>query len=860
MNERGNFMKTKFIQKLGAVCLGAALTSSSLNISGGSTPMLSAGAADSDNYAKLLQYSLYFYDANMCGSDVESVGALSWRGNCHTSDEVPGGFHDAGDHAMFGLPQGYTAMTLGWTYYEYKEDFDSLGLTAHFKKISKHFTEFFKKSVKKNGNNVSSILYQKGNGDQDHAYWGPPEKQGSREMFWSDGGAADIAADYASALAFDYLNFGDTESLSLAKALYSYSTNSNRIDTPAANGFYSNKSCKDEQCFAAGVLYLATKEQNYLNDLKSKQEQYQGWIHGWENVALGAACLLGEATGDWSGATGWMNQKANGGGYMFLDKWGSARLNCAFQTTAMIADKFGKGNYAEFCKGQMNYLLGQNPANTCFVCGFASNSAKNAHHRAASGYSGYGEFNGSEGAYAAYSPNGHVLVGALVGGPSDAGGSYQDNMNDYVCNEVACDYNAALVGAAAGLYHKYKTGSTVTSIEGVKQVELGGGGNSNPPATTPSQTTQSTQTTTSTTTTPGGGSSSSDDVVLVVGKDVQQQTEKGDDDGMNNYVEFSPQGAKSVTMYFTVKSNDTEASGAFGTWNGEWVQKDFTSVTVPSSKQVSVDYTVPSNVGATIKGMVFWPHGDSVVIDKVVLHMGSGGGNNTTGTTATTKDNGGSTGGNDVVLTVGKDVQQQTEMGDDDEMNNYVEFSPQGAKSVTMYFTVKSSDTEASGAFGTWNGEWVQKDFTGVTVPSSKQVSVDYTVPSNVGATIKGMVFWPHGNSVVIDKVVLHMDGSSGTTQTTKTTTTTTTTTTTKTTTSTTTTSTTKPVQASLLGDTNCDGKITVSDAILASRMASSDTTVDVKEQGKINADVNQDNTINAADVSKILRKVAGLE
>ena len=40
------------------------------------------------NYAKLLQYSLYLYDANMCGPNVGSRSLLSWRGNCHTYDKT----------------------------------------------------------------------------------------------------------------------------------------------------------------------------------------------------------------------------------------------------------------------------------------------------------------------------------------------------------------------------------------------------------------------------------------------------------------------------------------------------------------------------------------------------------------------------------------------------------------------------------------------------------------------------------------------------------------------------------------------------------------------------------------------------
>ena len=43
------------------------------------------------NFAKALQYVLYFYDANKCGYDVDENGEpglkwLEWRGDCHTED------------------------------------------------------------------------------------------------------------------------------------------------------------------------------------------------------------------------------------------------------------------------------------------------------------------------------------------------------------------------------------------------------------------------------------------------------------------------------------------------------------------------------------------------------------------------------------------------------------------------------------------------------------------------------------------------------------------------------------------------------------------------------------------------------
>ena len=96
-------MSKHLMKRIGAVCTSAAMSLSALIATSTVTP-LSASAAENNNYARLLQYSLYLYDANMCG-DV-SKSAIEWRGNCHMQDEVPGGYHDAGDHVMFALPQG----------------------------------------------------------------------------------------------------------------------------------------------------------------------------------------------------------------------------------------------------------------------------------------------------------------------------------------------------------------------------------------------------------------------------------------------------------------------------------------------------------------------------------------------------------------------------------------------------------------------------------------------------------------------------------------------------------------------------------------------------------------------------------
>ena len=362
-----------------AIAAVAALT---LTVSGlGQTGAVFGGntvkAADTDNYAKLLQASLFFYDANMCGKNVESKSLMKWRGNCHTNDEVDGGFHDAGDHAMFGLPQGYAASTLGWSYYEFKEAFDGLGVTAHYKTINDYFADFFRKATVLSGDSVSKICIQKGLGDTDHAYWGAPEKQGDRGgCDWRSNGSGEIAAEYAAALAVSYVNFGNKEDLKYAKALYNYAKANPSCSNGDCTGFYKSDSFNDDLAWAAGWLYIATKDGGYKNDCQANQKKI-GWVHSWNNVEMGAACLAAEiGVGSWDAVTGYLGGQCSGSGYLCMSEWGSARYNCAMQLAALVCTKHNAGNYTNWCQGQMTYILGQNPKNTCFVTGFASNSAK----------------------------------------------------------------------------------------------------------------------------------------------------------------------------------------------------------------------------------------------------------------------------------------------------------------------------------------------------------------------------------------------------------------------------------------------------------------------------------------------------
>ena len=623
--------------RISAVVTSAVMSVGSLCAMGG-TP--SASAADA-NYARLLQYSLYFYDANMCG-DMTGCG-LSWRGNCHMSDDVVGGFHDAGDHAMFGQPQGYTASTLGWAYYEFSDAFIATGQADHLKFITDRFCKFFRDCTEMNGNTVSRVLIEKGEGNIDHAYWGPPEQQGSRgRMLWTTGGAANVTAEYAASLAVNYLNFKNPDDLKYAEALYDFSLKDTGYYTAAGGGdtFYEAKwtGSTDEINWAAGWLYLATKNDKYLTRLKSAGQSYSN--HSWESVQLGAGMLKGIITGDW-GSAGFLDN-FRGDNYCFLEnwEWGSARQNCTAQFCTLVAANHNKGG-SDWAKGQMDYILGKKGVGSaparCFVVGFDSTSPVNVHHRAASGYTSYDDM-GNNTAAKQGSP---VLVGALAGGPGDANGTYSDSLKDYKCNEVALDYNAGFVGAAAGLYHFYKSGTIDNNIVGVTKI-YSSSSVQQPDQTTPQQPDQTDapkQTDAPTQTDAPEVSKSGDTYTIKVNQAIDYDKLPENDKMIGfKYADFgltstSKEKIKQVKVNISSNNNIGKWEGAFGSSTKDanadpqyWTQTKDMSQNISGNKGTIV-WDVPSatadiiqyGYGGEVKFGVWWIDCKQFTIDSVEL-------------------------------------------------------------------------------------------------------------------------------------------------------------------------------------------------------------------------------------------------
>lgn len=509
MNWKGN-LKKKLTAVLSAGVLAVTGTVSAVS---GMTVTADTPDLQLDNYAKLLQYSLYFYDANMCGSAAEN-SAFSWRSACHTGDAVAGGFHDAGDAIKCGLTAGFTASTLGWMCYEYQDQFQETGTMEHYQLIMNEFCDFFKASTTLSGDEVSSFVYEMGDDGKDHGTWYAPEKMWDRdssETYSVTDGASNVAAQYAAALAQNYIISGREEDLTYATALYNFAAKYRKMTYDQST--YQDKDVQDDISWAAGWMYLATKQDDYLTENSKYTSSTNDWTkdYCYANASLGAAIINAEITGNWSYATSCIDSvvNANQNQYYVMNSWGSARHNTLMQTCALVVshhkEESGK-DYSEWAQKQMNYILGDNNANVCLVVGWNDVSATSPHHRAASNLtnsSDWHEYNSWDGDYA--STGGHILYGALCGGPTSSDfTTYNKTAKDATSNEVALDYQVGLVGAAAGLYAAYGTGSVVAEIGPevtvyASEVAAANGETPQPGTTTTEQTTTTTEETTTTT-------------------------------------------------------------------------------------------------------------------------------------------------------------------------------------------------------------------------------------------------------------------------------------------------------------------------------------------------------------------------
>ncbi|MGN1481552.1 glycoside hydrolase family 9 protein [Porcipelethomonas sp.] len=439
----------------------------------------SVSAESVPDYAEALQKSLYFYECQQAGP-LPDWNRVEWRDDSTMDDYITGGWYDAGDHVKFNLPMAYSATMIAWGLYQYPDGIEKCGEMTNYVNNLTFVLDYLAAC-----DLGDEVVYQVGNGQQDHTWWGPAElveygmKDNGNDVprpYYKGRQCSAAFGDMAAALAAGYCALqGRSDKtdyyLEHAKNIFEIADTERSDDeyqASDAQGFYSSTHFYDELFWAANWLYIATGEQKYLDKATSyipnlgkelgTNELKYSWGHCWDDVQHGGMVLYAQNTKDQT----YINQvkkqldywtydvKQLDGGLRWLTNWGCLRHATAEGFIAAVAcDTLPLGDtsaYKQFYEEQINYCLGDNPNSQSFVIGYGENAPLNAHHRTA-----HSSWNN---ALANPVNNRHILYGALVGGPTE-NGEYEDDRQNFINNEVACDYNAGFTGLLAKMVSEY---------------------------------------------------------------------------------------------------------------------------------------------------------------------------------------------------------------------------------------------------------------------------------------------------------------------------------------------------------------------------------------------------------------------
>ena len=432
-------------------------------------------------YGEALQKNFLFLEANRSGP-LPADNRLEWRSDATVNDgsdvgrDLNGGYFDAGDHIKFIQPMAFSSTMLAWGGADYKEAYARSGQLDELLEAVKWGTDWFLKAHEMDSSGNTERLWVQVGDKTDHYHWVPAEQiadKTARPSFSIDRSrpGSDAAAGTASALASAAVLFRGTddayadELVKNAEALYEFAETYRgkySDSVPQASPFYTSWSGDgDELALGGAWLYRATGNKEYLSKSENYFKDYIGnlgdWSYATDDHSYGAATLLAKESSDpyfkgqakrWidTWVDGGGNVKHTPGGFAHRAEWASVPLNLSASFAAEWYNDHVEANsrYSNFANEQVDYILGDNPADFSYVVGFGDNYAKRTHHRSSAGTAPLD---------ASSRENDHLLYGAVVGGPQYVNDfSHNDRRDDWVTNEVGTSYNAPFAGAAIQQY------------------------------------------------------------------------------------------------------------------------------------------------------------------------------------------------------------------------------------------------------------------------------------------------------------------------------------------------------------------------------------------------------------------------
>jgi endoglucanase len=445
-----------------------------------------------------------------CGSDVSITygGNVFQHAACHLNDaytdyidsthtqnDATGGWHDAGDYNKYVVNAGVTMglLLFAWEHYQAQIQTIALGnpVTApgypEFLEELKWETDWLLKMQASDGTAYSKVSALSFCCDSIM-----PQYESESRYFVPYSTAA--TADLAAILAMASRNFAPYDApyaakcLSAAKAAYAYLTvntaNVYANQSAFSTGTYDTTD-SDDRLWAAAELWETTGEAAFQTDFITKASAVYPKIEinmDWANVGnLGMitylfssrsgknAVLVNQIRTDLISAAdnmvsaGASNSYGRPAGSSYY--WGSngltARQTLTLQTAYMLT---GNSTYQNAALDAVGFLFGRNYFCRSFVTGLGFNPVTQPHHRPST----YDGITAPWPGYLVGGPNqskGDPVLNAMASG-LPAQQYWADNSNSYASNEVAINWNSALVYALAGFIYEPATPTPTPTITG----------------------------------------------------------------------------------------------------------------------------------------------------------------------------------------------------------------------------------------------------------------------------------------------------------------------------------------------------------------------------------------------------------
>ncbi|GAB2209884.1 hypothetical protein Droror1_Dr00027109 [Drosera rotundifolia] len=470
-----------------------------------SSSQSSSRAFSPQDYADALEKSLLFFEGQRSGK-LPSDQRLTWRGDSGMSDGSPyhmnlvGGYYDAGDNVKFGFPMAFTITLLSWSVIEFGS---SMGEQINNARTAIRWgTDYLLKAAT---TTPGTLYVQVADPNQDHRCWERPEDMDTPRNVYkvtTRNPGSDVGGETAAALAAASIVFKDSDPSYSAKLLhtaievFSFADNyrgsySDSLNSAVCPFYCSYSGYHDELLWGASWIHKASSNTTYLTYIQSNGQNLgannDDYSFTWDDKTAGTKVLLStdfmekkteelqlyKAHSDnyicsLLPGTYTLQSQYTPGGLLYKESW--SNLQCVTSTAFLLLTyaKYLSSNeevitcgsstvtaetLISLARKQIDYILGDNPANMSYMVGFGERYPLHVHHRGSSLPSIHehadhiGCNDGFQYLYST-SPNPNILIGAVVGGP-DSRDNYEDVRNNYQQSEPATYINAPFVGASA---------------------------------------------------------------------------------------------------------------------------------------------------------------------------------------------------------------------------------------------------------------------------------------------------------------------------------------------------------------------------------------------------------------------------